>query len=76
MMMHGITNIKFKVAITAMYPRIRGEMVADSLESVQHILGTNGLDKIHIYETNFFHPCPASLLLPLSEVLFFEAFSH
>jgi len=32
-----------------MYPRIRGEMVADSLESSEHNLGTTGLDKIYIF---------------------------
>ena len=59
-----------------MYPWIRGHMVADTLESAKYKLGITGLDQIHIYETNFCRPCPASLLLTLFEFLFFDVFSH
>jgi hypothetical protein len=49
--MHGEYSIKFKAAITGMYPWIPWELVADPLGSAEHILGTTGPDQSEGYSS-------------------------
>jgi hypothetical protein len=39
--------VKFKVAVTGMYPRIPWELVVDPLGSAEQCLGTTALDEIN-----------------------------
>ena len=41
-------KVNIKEAITEMYPRIPWEVVADTLESAEHILGTTELPECKI----------------------------
>jgi len=44
--------VNLKVAITEVYPRIRWELVADPLGSIEHTLGTTVLDTSSLNKHN------------------------